>query len=172
MITKYLPKFKYMEVNNLTGLRSGHVLAQSKAAAGITKVTKGDNNKFIENGLIVGLGATGEVENFDATKHITMFVHYTEELNTVIDELQYFAVEANDGEEAYPRCIALYVGDTFTTTNYTGTYEGAKYAKVTSGVLELQSAADKDTAFIAVPTYMPNGDKAVEVTFYRMPTTA
>lgn len=64
MFTKYLPTFKYMEVNDLVGLRSGHMLSQVPADANITKVAKGDN-KFIENGLIVGLSATGTVENFD-----------------------------------------------------------------------------------------------------------
>lgn len=171
MFTKYLPTFKYMEVNDLVGLRSGHMLSQVPADAAITKVTKGDN-KFIENGLIVGLSATGTVENFDKSKHPVMFVHFTEELNTLIDELKYFAVEAPDGEKVYPRCVALYVGDTFTTTNYAGTLSTAKYAKVVDGVPTLQTAADVDTAFIATPSDMPNGDEAVELTFYRMPTAA
>lgn len=170
MITKYLPKFKSMEVNNLTGLRSGHMLSQFKANSSIAKKAVGDVN-FIENGILVGLDSDGTINNFDKTKHGVMFVHYTEELNTVLDELQYFAVEIEDGV-AYPRCIALYVGDTFTTDNYTGTYEGAKFAKVTNGVLDLQTAADADTAFIVGLTTMPNGSKAVEATFYRMPTQA
>lgn len=169
MFTKYLPTFKYMEVNDLVGLRSGHMLSQVPADANITKVTKGDN-KFIENGLIVGLSATGTVENFDKSKHPVMFVHFTEELNTLIDELKYFAVEAPDGEKVYPRCVALYAGDTFTSTNYAGTLSTAKYAKVVDGVPTLQTAADVDTAFIAVPSDMPNGDEAVQLTFYRMPT--
>lgn len=169
MFTKYLPTFKYMEVNDLVGLRSGHMLSQIPADAAITKVSKGDA-KFIENGLIVGLSATGTVENFDKSKHPVMFVHFTEELNTVVDELKYFALEAPDGEKAYPRCVALYVGDTFTTTNYNGTLNTAKYAKVVDGVPTLQTAADVDTAFIAVPSDMPNGDEAVQLTFYRMPT--
>lgn len=169
MFTKYLPTFKYMEVNDLVGLRSGHMLSQVPADENITKVTKGDN-KFIENGLIVGLSATGTVENFDKSKHPVMFVHFTEELNTLIDELKYFAVEAPDGDKVYPRCVALYVGDTFTSTNYTGTLSTAKYAKVVNGVPTLQTVADIDTAFIAVPSDMPNGDEAVQLTFYRMPT--
>ena len=169
MFTKYLPTFKYMEVNDLVGLRSGHMLSQVPADANIAKVAKGDN-KFIENGLIVGLSATGTVENFDKSKHPVMFVHFTEELNTLIDELKYFAVEAPDGEKVYPRCVALYVGDTFTSTNYAGTLSTAKYAKVVDGVPTLQTAADVDTAFIAVPSDMPNGDEAGQLTFYRMPT--
>lgn len=169
MFTNYLPTFKYMEVNNLTGLRSGHVLAQSKANASIKKVTVG-SHKFIENGILVGLDADGTINNYDKSKHPVMFVHFTEELNTVIDELDKFAVEA-DGD-AYPRCIALYVGDSYTTNNYSGDLEGAKFAKVVDGVATLQTAADADTAFIAVPSTLPNGDEAVELTLYRLPTTA
>ena len=167
MITNYLPKFKVFEVNNLTGLRSGHMLAQTPADAAITTKSVGDY-KFIENGLIVGLSATNTVENFDKTKHCQMFVHYTEELNTVLPDLEYFAVPVEE-EGTYPRCIALYVGDTFTTNNYTGTLTGAKYAKVVNGVLELQTAADADSAFIVAATTMPNGSEGAEFTFYRMP---
>lgn len=171
MITNYLPKFKVFEVNSLTGLRSGHMLSQIPADSAITTKTVGDY-KFIENGLIVGLSATGTVENFDKSKHGQVFVHYTEELNTFLSDLEYFAVEVEDGV-AYPRCIGLYVGDSFTTNNYTGTYEGAKYAKVgANGVLELQASADADSMFLAVPTTMPNGSEGVEFTFYRMPTVA
>lgn len=171
MITNYLPKFKVFEVNNLTGLRSGHMLSQIPADAAITTKTVGEA-KFIENGLIVGLSATRTVENFDKTKHGQVFVHFTEELNTVFSNLEYFAVEVEDNV-AYPRCIALYIGDSFTTNNYTGTYEGAKYAKVGStGVLELQASADADSMFLAVPTTMPNGEQGVEFTFYRMATNA
>lgn len=88
MITKYLPTFKVFEVGSLTGLRAGHVLSQQPAADSIKTVTF-SGNSFIENGIIVGLNVDGEVANW--TKG-TMFVHYTEELNTFIDELKYFAV--------------------------------------------------------------------------------
>ncbi len=171
MITRYLPTFKYMEVNNLTGLRTGQVLAQFKANEAITTVSKGEY-KFIENGLIVGLGSDGTIENYDAKKHAQPFVHFTEELNTFLDELNRFAVEVVDGV-AYPRAIGLYVGDTFTTNNYTGTYEGAKAAKVgTTGVLELQAEVDNDSLFIATPTTMPNGDEGVEFTCFRLAPVA
>ena len=51
MITKYLPKFKVVEVNNLTGLRNGHMLSQFAADESLATTVNG--NKFIENGVIV-----------------------------------------------------------------------------------------------------------------------
>ena len=171
MITNYLPTFKVVEVNNLVGLRSGHMLAQQKAAADIATKSYGEY-KFIENGIICGLNADGTIGNYDVAKHgAAMFLHYTEELNTYIDELKYFAVPVEEGV-AYPRCIALYVGDSFTTNNYAGTEEGAKFAKVVGGVLTLQAAADKDSAFIVVESSLPTGEKAYEFTFYRVPSVA
>ena len=168
MITKYLPEFKVVEVNDLVGLRSGHMISQFPADAQIATVTKGEQ-KFIENGIFVGLSANGTVENFDAAKHDTMFVHYTEELNTFIDELKYFAVpyEAN---ACYPRCIALYVNDAITTNNIANiTLENAKFAKVVNGVATLQTAADNDTAFIAKKSSLPTGEVAYELTYYKLP---
>lgn len=168
MITNYLPKFKVFEVNNLTGLRNGHMLAQTPADAAIAVKTVGDYD-FIENGIIVGLSATNTVENFDKTKHCQMFVHYTEELNTILPDLEYFAVPVEE-DGTYPRCIALYIGDTFTTNNYSGELGTAKYAKVVNGILTMQTAADVDSAFIVTKTTMPNGEDGAEFMLYRMPT--
>lgn len=176
MITNYLPEFKVFEVNNLVGLRSGHMLSQIPADSGIKVVTKG-NTKFIENGIIVGLSKNGTVENFDADKHGVMFVHFTEELNTLIDELKYFAVPVektdagvDDFASTYPRCIALYIGDTFTTNNIANiNLEDAAYAKIVDGVITLQTAADSDTAFIATKTTLPDGSVAYEFLFYKLP---
>lgn len=165
MITSFLPTFKVFEVNNLTGLRNGHILAQMKAdVSKIAKKAAGDG-EWVENGIIVGLDADGTISNYDATKHAQPFVHYTEELLTFLPELRLFACPIEDGV-VYPRCIGLYIGDTFTTNNYTGTYEGAKYAKVTNGVLELQAAATADSIFKATPTTMPDGEEGVEFQYY------
>ena len=165
MITKYLPKFKVMEVNNLAGLRIGHVLAQHQAATGIAKVQVG-NTSFIENGIIVGLGSDGKIANYDATKHAQPFVHYTEEILTMLPGLEHFAVEPDEDGNYYPRAIGLYVGDAFTTNNYVkGAVTGDGFAKVVNGVLNLQAAADGDTLFIAKKGTMPNGEEGYEFTY-------
>lgn len=158
MITKYLPEFKVFEVGSLTGLRAGHVVSQQPAAASIAKKAVGENN-FIENGIIMGLSVDGELVNWEKG---TMFVHYTEELNTFIDELKYFAVPVED--KTYPRGIALYVGDSFCTNNVVEVAD-AKYAKVVNGILNLQAAADDDTHFSVKESTLPTGEKAYDFVY-------
>lgn len=157
MITKFLPTFKVFEVNNLVGLRNGHILAQMKADVdNIAKETRGTVD-FVENGIILGLDAAGTISNYDPAKHKQPFVHYTEEILEFLPELKYFACPIEDGV-VYPRAIGLYVGDTFTTNNYTGT--GA-YAKVVDGKLTLQEGAE-GAIFAATASTLPDGSTACE----------
>lgn len=163
MITKFLPTFKVVEVNNSTGLRSGHVLAQFPPASTLTAVTKGTLS-FYENGILMSLSADGELDNYSGVG--APILHYTEELNTIVNGLKYFAVP----DDEYPRGVVLYIGDSFTTDNVDGTISTAKFAKVVAGVATLQTVADKDTVFIATPTTLPDGSDAVELVFYKLPT--
>lgn len=161
MITKFLPEFKVFEVNNLTGLRNGHILAQMKGADNLAAKTVG-SEKYIENGIICGLNGNGTIGNYVAGTHKTAFVHYTEEILSVFPELKYFAVPVEDGV-VYPRCIALYAGDSFTTNNYTGSIEdnGDGYAVVENGVLKLQAEAT-NAMFKATASTLPTGEFAYE----------
>jgi hypothetical protein len=177
MITSFLPTFKVFEVNNLVGLRNGHILAQMKAdVENIAKVTAANKVDYVENGIIVGLDADGTISNYDPAKHDMPFVHYTEEILTWLPELRLFACPIEDGV-VYPRAIGLYVGDTFTTNNHVAIGEEAdratyKYAKVTNGVLELQTAADKNTMFKATDSSLPDGSEAFEFQYYRKASVA
>ena len=172
MITKFLPTFKVLEVGTLVGLRNGHIISQQPAAEGIAKKTVG-NYSFIENGIIVGLSAEGKVENFDKAKHTKAFLHFTEELNTYIDELKYYALPVEETGDTYPRCIALYEGtDAFCTNNVAAEVEGAKFAKVVDGVLTLETAESADSMFLVKDSTLPTGEKAYDFLFYRMPKNA
>jgi hypothetical protein len=176
MITKYLPEFKVFEVGSLTGLRAGHMVSQQPAAASIAKKAVGENN-FIENGIIMGLNVDGELDIWGKEGvQGTMFVHYTEELNTFIDELKYFAVPVekkydpetrkmvDDFASTYPRGIALYAGDSFCTNNVVEAVD-AKYAKVENGILTLQATADSDTHFSVKESTLPTGEKAYDFVY-------
>lgn len=155
MITKYLPKFKVVEVNNLTGLRNGHMLSQFAADEALATTKNG--NKFIENGVIVSLSKDCKIVPYAEG---TMFVHYTEELNTLLDEAQYFAVPVEG--DTYIRCIALYTGDTFTTNNVV---EGeGNYGKVVNGIINIVNSAE-GAAFAVKASTLPNGDAAYECTY-------
>lgn len=159
MIMSFLPEFKVFEMNNLTGLRNGHILANMKADLTKTATYK-DEKKFVENGIILGLDAEGTVSNYVAGTHKQAFVHFTEELLTFVNELKYYAEPVVDGV-VYPRCVALYVGDTFTTNNYTGEIEGDGYATVENGVLKLAAEA-AGAMFKATASTLPDGTAAYE----------
>lgn len=163
-ITKYLPNFKSVEMNRSTGLVTGHVLSQYPAALDITRKTVGDTD-FVENGLIVGLNNDLTIGNFDKTKHNEAFIVFTEELNTFLSGLKYFANEEDENGEIYLRAVALKVGDTWTTDNFDGELKGAKFAKVVDGVITMQTVADDDTLFAVEESTMPLGQDAARVTF-------
>jgi hypothetical protein len=85
-------------------------------------------------------------------------------------DLKYFAEVFDEANVAYPRALALNIGDSFTTNNYVGTYAGAAYATInTDGKLALATAlpttAYRGPLFACVPGYLPDGtSQAVEFT--------
>lgn len=174
-IERFLPKFHVVEINNSTAHRIGHAIAQVPAYVGQAKDSDGQATtdyalissvekngiKFVENGIIVGLDSTGVLANYDSSKHSKPCLVYNDELITgPLTSLNRFAEEAEDGEPVYVRALPLYLGDTFTTDNFSG--EAADgYAKVVDGVLTL-TASSTDALFIATKTTMPNGEVGME----------
>lgn len=162
-ILNYLPSFKIVEPNRLTGLVKGHVLSQFPLDPASTLIKKVGTPEIdvLENGFIVGLGNSLLVEAYDAANHAHPFLVFTEELNTFMNGLKYYATEADVDGDIYPRAVALYVGDAFTTDNYD---EGAATepiaAKVVDGVLTLQDTADADSLFAVEESTTPLGEKA------------
>lgn len=163
-ILNYLPEFKVIEINRSTGLVMGHILSQFVDGTTLTLTTKNDL-KFIENGIIVGLSNDLTIENFDATKHAQPFVVFNEEINTFVKGLKYYAEVQDSNGDFYPRSLALYMGDTFTTNNYLGILENATAAKITDGVLVLQRYLDDDSIFTVKPATLPTGDLAARCTY-------
>lgn len=161
-ILNYLPTFKSVEPNRLTGLVKGHVLSQFPLAPTSALIKEiNDETRVIENGAIVGLAGDLTVDAYDAASMAHPFVVFTEELNTVFDGHKYFATANDAYGDIYPRAVALYVGDAFTTDNFVeGAATDPKYAKVTNGVLELQDAADADTLFAVEENALPLGELA------------
>lgn len=168
-ILNYLPEFKIVEANRLTGLVTGHVLAQfplDPTAPFIRQV--GNNNvDVVENGFIVGLGKDLQIGAYDPAKHAAPFLVFTEELNTFMGGLKYYATEEDADGDIYPRAIGLFVGDVFTTNNYAvGAAVAPKYAKVVAGVLTLQDVADANTMFVVEEATTPNGDDAYKFVYF------
>jgi len=116
MITRYLPTFNQIEPENLLGLTMGYVVAQQAVAFADNtySVPTVDRNgyKFIENGILCTLNNEGKVVAWESGK--PLFVHFTEELNTILTDRKYFAVEAKE-DETFLRLVALVPGSIWTT---------------------------------------------------------
>ena len=163
MFERFLPKFSVVELNLSTAHLIGHVIAQSPAKEDAITTVEKNGYKFVENGLIVGLGADGCIANYDADKHSQPCLVYTDELITgPFDSLDQFAHEVVNGE-VYVRALPLYLNDSFTTDNFAG--EKGTYAKVVNGVLTLTETLDADVLFIAKATTLPSRKAAYEFTF-------
>ena len=178
--------FKVLEVNNIAALRNGHMLSQVELPK--TKFL-GRAETYIQNGEIVFLdvdgklatrnnlgesatdGTTDIVNAKDISLQLKPFIIFNEELMTgPYTDLKYFAEVFDADNVAYPRALALNVGDSFTTNNYVGTYSGALYATINSdGKLAIASAlpttAYRGPVFACVPGYLPDGtSQGVEFT--------
>ena len=169
-ILNYLPEFKIVEANRLTGLVTGHVLAQFplNPVSALINSTFGDGTiEVVENGFIVGLGKDLQIDAYDPAKHAAPFLVFTEELNTFMDGLKYYATEEDADGDIYPRAIGLFVGDVFTTNNYDEDVAVApKYAKVVAGVLTLQDVADSATMFVVEESTTPLGEVAYKFIYF------
>jgi hypothetical protein len=114
--------FKVVEINNVVALRDGHILAQHE----LPKAKfLGGSETYIQNGEIVFLGIDGKLATRNQLAdnglrpQLKPFLVYNEELMTgPYTDLKYFAEVFETGNVAYPRALALNVGDSFTTNNY------------------------------------------------------
>ena len=144
-----LTKHAIVEINKSVGLLNGHVVAQ----APYRQVA---DETFLDNGWIMFLDDAAELV-IDAGHKAQPFLHYTEELMTgPVIGAEYFTVDLDDtldGDKVcYPRAIALYEGDEFTTNNFvfasgvafgagSGETEGLFAVLNGDGKLEVRAAA-------------------------------
>lgn len=167
MMTRYTKgNYKVVEINNMTALRSGQMAAQSPALK-----TDFPGADVLENGWILGYKPV-KVDGVDVlglapyTEGDAIFLHYTEEL-FLGDSIQLntFAVNFDNEGIAYPRALALNIGDVFTTNNVAGDISKPGYFNVVDGLLTAVESPEGH-AFYGVPTYLPDGETpAVEFTY-------
>lgn len=141
-----LSKHKIVEVNKSVGLLNGHVVAQ----APYRQVA---DQTYLDNGWIMFLDDAAELV-IGAGHKAQPFLHYTEELMTgPVIGAEYFTVDLDqtfDGDAVcYPRAIALYEGDEFTTNNFVKASDLAwadvKFAALDAdGAIELLAAVPTD----------------------------
>ena len=141
-----LPKFNYIEPNNLKGLQPGFVVAQVE---NVDESLLKDG--MLENGKICALEVVkGKLTIVPATAdHAVLYVHYTEPLNTIYNSDRFFAV--NVAEEC-PRLVQLIPGDEWMSTDMDCEIEG-RIVKVTD-----------NKGWYGVST-MANGDEACHYVF-------
>lgn len=157
--------YKVVEINNMTALRSGQMAAQVVA-------NKKDfiGMDVLENGLILGYKVDGEAKELRLapyTEGAAIFLHYTEELFLEnATQLNTFALEFDEEGVAYPRGLALNIGDVFTTNNVAEVTEGIFI--VEDGLLTAagESVVAGDHIFYGIKSYLPDGETpAVEFTY-------
>jgi hypothetical protein len=165
-IINFLPEFKIVEPNRLTGLVMGHVVSQFPLDPAFDGIIKDYEYDMVENGFILGLGKDLEVDAYDPAIHGHAFLLFTEELNTFFSGLKWYATGADEQEGIiYPRLVGLYPGDAFTTNNFEGTYTNQKFAKVVDGQLSLQAVSNDQTMFAVEESTLPTGELALRFTF-------
>ena len=160
--------YKVVEINNMTALRSGQMAAQTVA---IKKSFP--DMEVLENGLILGYGEVtpnGGAKTLGLvpyTEGAAIFLHYTEELFLEnATQLNTFALEFEEGV-AYPRALALNIGDVFTTNNVKGDLAEGIFI-VDDGLLTAagESAVAGDHIFYGIKSYLPDGETAaIEFTY-------
>lgn len=154
-IYDYLPKFNYIEPNNLKGLLPGFVVAQVEDVddALLNKEYKVNNEAvYFENGKLCTLDATGRKIVAATEDSKAVFIHFTEPLNTIRNSDQYFAVNVKN---ECPRLVQLIPGDEWMSTEDLGeSILGGRVVKV-----------EKEAkGWYSVET-MANGDKGYHYVF-------
>ena len=177
--------FKVVEINNVVALRNGHMLSQivlpkNKFLGGSETTIQNGEILFLDvDGKLATLnkvgttdGSTAITNAADVKPQLQPFIIFNEELMTgPYTDLKYFAEVFDADNVAYPRALALNVGDSFTTNNYVGTYgTDIKYATINGdGKLAIAAAlpttAYRGPVFACVPGYLPDGtSQGVEFT--------
>jgi hypothetical protein len=141
-IYDYLPKFNYIEPNNLKGLQPGFVVAQVEDVD--SSLLK---DGMMENGKICALEVKeGKLTIVPATaEHKVLYVHYTEPLNTIYNSDKFFAVKVAD---ECPRLVQLIPGDEWMSTDANCEIEG-RIVKVSAekGWYSVDTMANGDEGF-------------------------
>ena len=111
-LSNMLPKFDYIEPNNLKGLQPGFVISQMPVASTATEIIKTVNEvKFMENGTICDISKDGIIAPTTESKNL--FICFSEPLNTILDADEYYAVNL---DEEHPRLVQLIPGDEWMST--------------------------------------------------------
>lgn len=160
-IYDYLPKYPYIEANNLKGLQPGFVVSQMEvAAADLNALTaKGVTGSMLPNGVICSISVDGVCEWASGKP---MFIVYNEPLNTIHDADEFYATKlANEN----PRLVKLIPGDEWMASGTVADHVGLQ-AAITAGLVAVvtgTSGMSNDDWFDNAT--MPNGDAGIHLVY-------
>lgn len=107
-----LPKFGYIEPNNLKALQPGFVVAQMPVAdAAKASITYNGEGKYMENGTICAISKDGIIAPTADSK--ALFICYNDPLLTFKNNDEFYAVELAAED---PRLVQLIPGDEWMAT--------------------------------------------------------
>lgn len=156
-----LPKFGYIEPNNLKGLQPGFVVAQMPVAdSAKATITVDGKGNYMENGTICDISADGIIAPAMTSKNL--FICYSEPLNTVLDAAELYAVNLN---EEHARLVQLVPGDEWMATKAldleskktSGSEENPLFGRIVE-ITKTSGMGKSDDWFSC--TTMANGDAA------------
>lgn len=147
-----LPRFHYIEANNLKSLFPGLVVAQMEVAEDAKADLCVKDGKFIENGTICTISKDG-VCAWEEGK--PMFIVYNDPLNTIRKGDEFYATEL---ESENPRLVLLQPGDEWMADGEASDHKGLEAAIAAGMIVEVtkDDGQSKDDWF-AMET-MPNDD--------------
>ena len=135
---KYYTEHYVLEQNLSVAMKSGHIVAQTP----LQKANFGDGSSdWIDNGYFLAIDIADA--EFKTGIDSVWYIHWTEEIFEDRNLLKDWTVEFDENGYAYPRMVAVYTGDVWTTNNYTGTLATNSVAYVDVATGQLTIVADK-----------------------------
>jgi hypothetical protein len=147
-----LPRFHYIEANNLKALLPGFVVAQMEVAEDAKDALCVKDGKYIENGTICTISKDGVCEWEEGKP---MFIVYNDPLNTIRQGDEFYATELASEN---PRCVLLIPGDEFMADGKASDHKGLAEAIAAGMIVEVKKGdGQSEDDWFGMET-MPNGD--------------
>jgi hypothetical protein len=168
-------EFKVVEINNSLALRIGHVVAQQPLVKadleGANKVVPVSVAGYLDNGFFFKLNNAGAIKvPVDGNASSPVYMAYNDALLDLRENyglLKDFAEAFDADNTMYPRLVALYPGDVFTTNNFAGSAPSAgatalAYVNFATGVLTVGSLPEDYVGpkFSVTLSTLPDGETA------------
>ena len=147
-----LPRFHYIEANNLKALLPGFVVAQMEVAEDAKDALCVEDGKYIENGTICTISKDG-VCAWEEGK--PMFIVYNDPLNTIRQGDEFYATELASEN---PRCVLLIPGDEFMADGEASDHKGLAEAIAAGMIVEVKKGDGQSADDWFDMETMPNGD--------------